>query len=271
MSRQIPILLYHSIADQPANKAWPWAMPTRLFARHMAFLHRYGYSGVTISQLVSAMRNSAIELPERTVAITFDDGYEDFSEHALPLLSEFGFPATLYVTTGYIGQTSRWLADENQGDRPMMTYGQIREALKQGIEIGAHSQSHPELDILNSEAAFREIAESKIELEQHLGWPIESFAYPHGYHSRETRSLVIKAGFTSACAVKNGLSNLDDDPFALARLMLVGDTDPDRLAALMNGSGLEPIAKQERLRTKAWRVARFIRSGIRLDLKAKHV
>lgn len=270
MSRQIPILLYHSIADQPGRKSWPWAMSPHRFAEHLAFLHLHGYTGVTVSQLVAAIRNPAIELPERPVAVTFDDGYADFTRNALPLLSEFGFPATLYVTTSYIGQTSRWLADENQGDRPMMTWGQIRDALKEGIEIGGHSQSHPELDILSSKAAFREIAESKIELEQHLGWPIESFAYPHGYHSRQTRSLVIKAGFTSACAVKNGLSNLDDDPYALARLMLVGDTDPDRLAALMGGQGLEPVVKQERLRTKAWRAARLVRSGIRFEQKAKH-
>ena len=270
MSKPIPILLYHSVADQPADNSWPWVMSPDLFAEHLHLLRLRGYTGVTITQLVSAIRNPAHELPERAIAITFDDGYVDFIENALPLLREFGFPATLYVITRYVGRTSRWLEDEGQGDHPMMTWGQIREAAEQGIEIGAHSQSHPELDILSSRMAYQEIVGSKTELEQQLGRPVHSFAYPHGYHSRETRSLVIDAGFNSACAVKNGLSSLNDDPYALARIMLERGTDTVRLAGLMDGNGLEPVAKQERLRTKAWRAARLVRSGIRLELKAKH-
>ena len=265
MNRPIPILMYHSIADPPEERAWAWSMSPSRFAEHLTYLHLSGYQGLTISQLTDDMRHSPGSLPERVVAITFDDGYADFMENALPLLNQFGFPATLYVTTGYAGQTSRWLEGEGEGERPMMTWEQVREAAQQGIEIGAHSVHHPELDILHPKLAYLEIAGSKAALEQQLGQPVNTFAYPHGYHSPITRALVIKAGFSSACAVKNGLSSLEDDIYALARIMLISDTDTIRLAGWIDGEGLEPVQKQERLRTKAWRAARKVRSTILLS------
>ncbi len=262
MTWKFPILLYHSIAPQTEGKTWPWSMHPDAFATHLEYLYLHGYIGITISQLIRALQGSPAWLPERVIAITFDDGYVDFYNNALPLLQRYNFPATLYITTGYIGQTSRWLAGENEGDRPMMTWNQIRQAVELGIEIGAHTQSHPQLDILRSNIAYQEIHGSKSELEQKLGLPVDSFAYPHGYYSRKTRALVRKAGFTSACAVKNGLSSIDDDPWALARIMLLGDTDLSRLVRMMDGQGLKPVTKEERLRTKAWRTARSIRATI---------
>ena len=231
-----------------------------MFDAHLAYLCSQGYYLVTVSELVRMLGNSSNPLPERLGVISFDDGFEDFYTHAMPLLQGHHVPATLYVTTDYIGQTSRWLAAEGESHKPMMTWSQIREVAGQSVEIGAHSLSHPALDILDRNSAWREIDGSKRVLESGLHRNISSFAYPHGYHTQETRALVEKAGFTSACAVKNSISDPEDDPFALARIIISHDVDVPLLARLLNGEGLVPKHKRERLATVGWRVARRVLS-----------
>lgn len=254
----IPILLYHSISTDSSERFRQWTLPPKAFGEHLAFLKQEGYTPMRITDLVNAMTKSDEPLPERPVAITFDDGFADFRENAVELLDRWSSPATIYITSGCVGKTSRWLADLGEGDRPMMTWDQIAELPDYGVEIGAHSVTHPQLDTLNARQAFAEIAGSKAALEAQLGRAVVTFAYPHGYHSRETRDLVRKAGFTSACAVKHGMSGPADDPFALARIIVTCGTGVEHLASLLAGKGLEPVTPNERLRTTGWRAARRI-------------
>lgn len=257
MNHAIPILLYHSISADAAPRFRKWAIHPARFAEHMAYLRDQRYTPITVTQLAQAIGETrSLRLPERPVVITFDDGLADFYTDALPVLLQHGFAATLYITTGFVGGTSRWLQAEGESNRPMLTWAQIAEISASGVECGAHSHTHPQLDILPPVQARDEILRSKVELEQHLGHPVQSFSYPHGYYSRTVRDMVRQAGYSSACAVKHALSALTDDRFAFSRIIAMAETDVKGLGRFLGGEGLPVAPTRERVQTKAWRLVR---------------
>lgn len=256
MRTPVPILLYHSIAEDATPQYQRWAVCPEMFAAQMAYLQEYQYTPLNVTQFVRAISAGGVHLPPRPVVITFDDGLADFFTGAFPILQQYDFTATLYLTTGFIGRTGRWLRPEGEGDRPMLTWAQVAEISAGGIECGAHSLSHPQLDTLPRAAAAEEIRRSKAGLEQRLGRPVLTFAYPHGYYDSTIRRMVQEAGYTSACAVKHALSASTDDRFALARLMVTAGTDRAGFSDLLAGRGLPVAPARERLRTKGWRLAR---------------
>jgi peptidoglycan/xylan/chitin deacetylase (PgdA/CDA1 family) len=255
MTEAIPILMYHSVADRASARFLPWTVSPGLFADHMDLIDAMGYTAVTVSRLAQAMQGGE-PLPPRPIALTFDDGFQDFYTEALPILQAHRFAATLYVVSGCIGGTSRWLADEGEGERPMLTWGQLREVADAGIECGAHSCTHPQLDVVSRDRARTEIVRSRQELEDGLGRSVHSFAYPHGYHDGVVRRLVEEAGYGSACGVKHVHSSLRDDRYSLGRVIVRRDDDPSRLLHLLRPGDLPLAPHGERLQTKGWRLAR---------------
>lgn len=261
----IPVLLYHGVDRTAPPGLQPWVMDPDRFAAHLDLIVERGHTALTVSDLVDALRGRR-ELPERPVAITFDDGLADFAEHAWPALRRRHLPATLYVVAGAVGGRADWLADLGGPPPAMLTWDQVRDLDADGCEIGSHSLSHPELDTLRGDALEDEVARSRRELAHHLGHPVRSFAYPHGYHGRRVRAAAVRAGYDSACAVREALSSRDDDLFALARVTLLHDATPDDLAAVLDGRDHRVAPFPEPVRTKAWRVAR--RVGIREAVSA---
>ena len=254
-SAAVPVLLYHSVNDHPPGRFGPYAVSRRQFADHLDQLVALDYTSVTVGQLLAA-RAAGTELPERTVVITFDDGFADFAAYAWPELAARGLATTLYVTTGTLDGTSDWLAPLGAGGQRMLSRRQVRELAAQGCEVGAHSVSHPELDCVPRPLARQEIEQSRTTLEQILGTAVATFAYPHGYHDARVKELVVEAGYASAAAVKNALSPADDDVFALARVTVTADVDLDRFTDTLVGSGVPVGRAGEKLRTKVWRQAR---------------
>ncbi len=255
----VPILMYHSISRQATRPFRPFTLSPALLASHLAYLVENRYSLLTVSELAAARRGErAAQLPPRPVVITFDDGFEDFYA-VLPLLQRHHARATLYVTTGYVGRTSRWLLPEHEEDRPMLNWGQLRRIAAAGIECGAHTHTHLHLDTARVEIAREEILRSKQVLEQNLGTRVSSFAYPYGHYNRPIQQLVREAGFTSACAVKHAVSHSEDDIFALARLKISNTTDVPRLARWLNGEGTALASRNESALTRAWREYRRFR------------
>ena len=246
----IPVLLYHSVAEAPPpGQQQPFTVTPARFAEHVAIIAASGRTAMTISELASALSAQGA-LPERPLAVTFDDGFDD-TPRAVARLRAEGISSTVYVTTGNIGTP-----------RGISTAG-LRALLDGGAELGAHTVSHPHLDELPPRAAAHEIGESRRQLEQHLGGSVATFAYPHGDHGRRVRAAVIAAGFTSAAAVKNALSHRGDDPFAIARWTVMHDTSTDQLATILAGEGAPLAWAGERYRTRAYREARRMRRRIR--------
>lgn len=252
----VPILLYHSISDNVAPGYKKWALSPSLFSAHLSYLRSAGYTPLTVTQLVELVTTGDKLIPVRPLILTFDGGLADFYNSALPILVQHEFVATLFVTTGWIGGVSEWLAPLGEGGRAMMNWTQIAKLPMVGIEVGAHTHTHPQLDMISHAEARYEIERSKTILEQKLGRRVESFAYPNGYYTRSVRDLVQEAGFLSACTVKPAFSRASEDLFALARLTITGDTDVERLSKLLSGQELPVISVQERVQTTMWRLFR---------------
>ena len=253
---KIPILLYHSVSSHASKGFYPWTVTPEQFAGQMRELAVRGYTPIKVSDFAEILMGKRTWIPQNPVLITFDDGFADFYETALPILKEHHFVATLYVITGFVGGTSQWLSPEEGPDRAMLRWEEIEGLPEEGIEIGAHTQTHPQLDTISLRSARGEILKSKELLETHLGAPVRSFAYPHGYHGPGVRELVIDAGFDSAVAVKHAMSSLQDDRFGLARIVIKRDLSLDDFNSLLAGSHLRVAVKGERLKTVLWRYAR---------------
>jgi peptidoglycan/xylan/chitin deacetylase (PgdA/CDA1 family) len=254
--KTIPILMYHSITSGSSAKFRPFTVPPGLFDRHLSYLVRNKYTSITLDQYCACLRSNPIDLPEKPVILTFDDGFADFYGEALSILLHHRYTATLYITTGFIGDTSRWLRHEREADRPMLSWEQIMEIDAYGIECGAHTHSHPELDMLPPARARDEITRSKHALEDRLGHAVSSFAYPFGYYTSWVRRWVQQAGFSSACAVKYALSSTMDDRFALPRLMVTADMQEDDVGRLLANPLLSPAVWGRGLRSRIWRAFR---------------
>ena len=167
-AEQIPILMYHSIDDSCSSRFRRFAVSPRSFKAHVRYLSDSGYQTLTVSELIEAMDGRAV-MPPKPVVLTFDDGFADFYEAALPILTEFGQTVTLYVVSGAVGGSSAWLSGIGEGTRRMVSWAQLDEIRRSGIEIGAHTATHAALDLLSLEEARQEIAVSKRDLEDRLG------------------------------------------------------------------------------------------------------
>ncbi|MCD2196100.1 polysaccharide deacetylase family protein [Actinomycetospora endophytica] len=228
----VPILMYHSLSRSSTSAFGRFALDPALFDDHLAFLADRGYRTATLSDLVE-WRLGATPIPDRTVVITFDDGFADFHTHALPALERHGMTATLYVVTGYVGSTSEWLRSDGEGDRPILSWEQLEEIAAQGVECASHTHTHPQLDVMPHAQMRAELTRSRQVLEDRLQRAVRSFAYPYGYHSSGVRTAAEAAGYRSACAVADLVSGDDDDRYAIPRLTVPAGTDPDGLAALL--------------------------------------
>ncbi|GCE12656.1 polysaccharide deacetylase family protein [Tengunoibacter tsumagoiensis] len=259
-SKKIPILMYHSISEHASKKFQSFAVAPALFTEQLEYLKQQNYTPMTVTQMIQARAQGGSMLPAKPVVLTFDDGFADFYTHAFPILQKYAFVATLYVTTAYVNGTSRWLRSEGEANRLMVTWDQLIEMSAWGIECGAHTHTHPQLDVISPARAREEIVQSKQILEQQLRKEVVSFAYPFGYQTAETRQIVQEAGYTSACAVKHKMSTLESDLFALERFKVDSQSHSDVFAALLVDRNLSAAMAMQKLylrtRTPLWQCAR---------------
>jgi peptidoglycan/xylan/chitin deacetylase (PgdA/CDA1 family) len=260
---QIPILMYHSVSTVREGALAPYTLTPEIFEAHLAHLVGAGYRSYTVSGLLDAL--AAGTLHEKSVAVTFDDGLADFHEHARPLLVQYGVASTLYVPTADIGGRVGWLRKHRADRRPMLTPEQLRDVHAHGVECGAHSHSHPQLDQMRADAATAEVRRSRDVLEDLLGTRVDSFAYPFGYHRRATRNVVRAAGFRSACAVAHLVAGESLDPFALPRLIVSDTTGVAELQLLLQQTPSPVDRALVRTKHLTWwsarRVLRLLRVG----------
>jgi peptidoglycan/xylan/chitin deacetylase (PgdA/CDA1 family) len=254
-AERIPVLLYHSVAPSCDPRFAEWTVTPEQFAAQMSHLDDKGYRPLTIRELATQAFERRAPIDPRSVVITFDDGFADFHQHAWPQLRRHSLTATVFISTGYVGGTSAWLAEDGEGDRQMLSWAQIMELHAEGVECAAHGHRHLQLDTVSAAVARSDIEQSKSALERVIG-PVASFAYPHGYYTKRLQRQVAEAGFRSACAVRDALSSTEDDRFAIARIVVRGGTGLDAFARLLEGDGVEVAPRDATLRRGAWRALR---------------
>jgi peptidoglycan/xylan/chitin deacetylase (PgdA/CDA1 family) len=186
-----------------------------------------------------------------SVALTFDDAYTSFYDVALPELVRRGFPATVFAVSRACGKRAEW---PYAADSAVMTWTQLEEARRGGIEIGGHSATHPWLTRISGEAAAAEIDECRREIADRLGAAPESFAYPYGESDARVRRLAA-ARFRLACGTELQPASAESDRFDLPRLDIHYFRDPRRFREAVEG-GRAYLAVRRALRGFRTRLAR---------------
>lgn len=211
--------MYHQI-DVPAAKGTPFRSLTvhpKRFTNQMRWLKRLGYTGLSMRDLMPYLRG---EKQGKVIGLTFDDGYRNVYQHVLPLLNELGFTATNYIVSNHLGGTNFWDASNGVPSSPLMNKDEINQWLDAGHEIGSHTQDHVYLTRLSPTEAAQQIKQSKIDLEDLFGIPIESFCYPYGQKNQSIQQWVADCGYTNATTTARGLALHNDNPFDLPRVAI---------------------------------------------------
>jgi len=265
VTTSVPVLMYHEITTSPAGSA-RLAVSPRSFETQIAYLHDAGFNAVTAGDLAAAAAGRTA-LPCRPVVLTFDDGFADFHEIALPILQKHGFTATLFMTTGWIRDGA-----QRQSSAPgrMLSWSQLAEIAAAGIEVGGHSDQHPQLDQLETGAVHRELAASKEALEDTLGLPVPGMAYPFGYSNAQVRRLAAEVGYSYAYAVGNRKFGSQPDQFSLPRLTVSRSTRLHTYQHIAACRKLRVIFLKDRSLTKGWAVARRARRARLYPSHADH-
>ena len=199
IARRIPILTYHSLDDSRIRTV---STAPALFGRQMETLHRSGWRTLGAGELLDGFTRGA--WPDRTFVLTFDDGYANFYEQALPVLLPLGFTAVVFIVEEWVGRGNDWPGQPSWVPRmPLMDWDTLRLIAGKGMTLGAHTLTHPHLPDLTAREAEREIADSRRLIEEHTGHDVPVFAYPYGDTTRALEATVgrhYRAGFGTRLA-----------------------------------------------------------------------
>jgi peptidoglycan/xylan/chitin deacetylase (PgdA/CDA1 family) len=271
----VPILMYHSISDDPEPGVSPYYQThtsSAVFRRQMQFLADNGYRTLALSELVEFFKTGAFRNPDhalrithhasatpsplnpqpstlkqKLVCITFDDGFRDFYTEAFPVLREHGFTATMFLPTAFIGDERRQFGPSTINSqlsttKDCLTWSEVRELRQAGIHFGSHTVNHPKLVELDWPQIRSELSNSKSEIEQQLGEPVTSFCYPYAFPQTDRQfvhrfaGLLSDTGYRSCGTTELGRVRPGAAPFRLARLPANSLDDLALFAAKLDGA-----------------------------------
>ena len=214
------MLCYHRIEQAPVDRPLDqnFVSPER-FASHLALLAQWGFTGVTVRDVTQWQRGER-ELPARPVAITFDDAYDSVVHNAIPLLTARHWTCTVFAVSSCVGGTNTW--DVHAPRATLLDATALRALHNTGHEIGSHSRHHKRITTLSATDASDELLGSRHDLEQQLGMPITSFAFPYGTHNPLTLARVRDAGFHAACTLKRYGNPRNGNPLRMGRMSVGG-------------------------------------------------
>jgi peptidoglycan/xylan/chitin deacetylase (PgdA/CDA1 family) len=235
----VSILMYHSISDDPEPGVLGYyriATPPDRFREQMGWLHEQGYAVLNLAEALRRLEAKALDL-DRCVVLTFDDGYLDFKTHAWPILAEFGFTATMFLPTAFIGNGRK-----SFNGRECLTWTEVRELQGYGVSFGSHTVSHSVLYDLPWRKVRGELLDSRLRLEDELQAPVHEFAYPYAF-PQEDRGFVARfklelrdQGYRAAVTTMIGQARRGGDSLCLKRLLINGCDDKRLFMAKLAGT-----------------------------------
>lgn len=228
--RHVPILCYHSVIDdnhQLTSDPHKQHIPLQLFLQHLDYLQEH-HCVVSLNEFQRARRENR-PLPDKTVVLTFDDGFEDFAKVAAPHLIQRKLPATVFVIT-----------DRASGTLPpngetFLTWDEIRELSAAGIDIGSHTCAHPRLTELSLRDVIRELSESQAAVRMHTAQTDVALSYPFGQTCEKISSTAETTGYSCAIATDAGPNSERVNLYALSRTVIASDDDISTFAARVSG------------------------------------
>lgn len=209
---KVMVLNYHKVD----NTFISLAVRPDDFEAQMKYLSDNGYHTISPDELYDSLAGTG-ELPENPVLITFDDGYEDNYTNAYPILKKYGFKATIFVITSFLGK-----------DKNYMTWDQARELDANGISIESHTVDHKSMTDLTDEQLRMELVESKKKAEKELGHSVEYMAYPTGTYNLHIAEMVKEAGYKAAFTIKYGNVDKASNIYALERVPIFHTEDTNK-------------------------------------------
>jgi peptidoglycan/xylan/chitin deacetylase (PgdA/CDA1 family) len=243
----LTILTFHAVDDRRSIIS----LSPRVFQRAIGMLRESGARTLSLTDALGFLRDG-VPFPARSVVITFDDGYQSVYEVAFPVLQSHGMSATVFLTTGAAATSERLPSLEY---RTMLSWGEIREMQRHGIDFGAHSCTHADLTRLSAERLEAEVRDSKDIVEQGIGRAIAYFAYPFGRFDRRVRDAV-RRHFVAACSDRLGFVRSGSDPYGLERI----DMYYLRTERLLRVAGSRAFPWYVRARALPRRIRRAVRS-----------
>ncbi|MDD4910359.1 MAG: polysaccharide deacetylase family protein [Candidatus Omnitrophica bacterium] len=228
------ILLYHSIQrHDPKKDKMGLAVPNGTFYMQMKYLKENSFLVLGLTELVDIIIHNR-RVPGKSAVITFDDGYKSVLTNALPVLKEFGFPATLFVNISFI--ENKVPAGLYWHDWDMLSWDDVKGLREAGLSIGSHALSHRRLTEMNEQELEYEVLKSKGLIESHVGGQVNTFSYPHGIFNKNVKDAVRRSKFICSCSSIEGLNDAGTDIFALRRTELSAFDDTDfKFAKKMSG------------------------------------
>ncbi len=241
---QVPVLLYHRIADDgPAGLA-PYRVSPEMFRVQMTWLRRNGYHAIVSGDLAWFLANKH-PFVGRPVLISFDDGFQDFADLAWPILRTHDFKAEVFIVTDLVGQRAEW--DRRMGEpAPLMDAPTIVRLAGEGVSFGSHLASHRGADGLSTRELAEELTRSRATLQQWLGLQADSFAAPFGLTDERLRILAAECGFRIGFGTELGAAHLTSDPLNLPRIAVPGDLTLEGFISQMEAADDRRAARQRR-------------------------
>ena len=208
-NRGVPVLYYHSVRESADNEV---TIAPEMLKTQLKYIKDEGYVTLTLRELKEYLLNNS-PIPNKSIVLTFDDGYMDNYHSAFPILKDFNMVATIFCITSNLDGTYYLSKDA------------ITEMSNYGIDIQSHTVNHPHLDKMTYDEQLTELKESKKTLESIIGKKVDSIAYPFGAFNDDSINAAKAAGYTLGFTTKRGLSDRDDNPLELDRIYISSKYD----------------------------------------------